>query len=52
MYACNKAHAYNLELQHLTDTVNAMKIDVSEKQAEKGTRSAEAAKATGDLAKT
>jgi len=48
----NKAHAYSLEMQHLTDTVNAMKVDLSEKQAEKGKRAAESAKANGELIKT
>merc|ERR1719487_1034728 len=48
----NKAHAYKLEMQHLTDTVNSNKIDLSEKQEAKGSRSAESAKASGDLAKT
>merc|ERR1719316_1096445 len=48
----NKAHAYELEMQHLTDTVNAVKIDLSEKLEGKGTRTAEGAKANGDLVKT
>merc|ERR1719453_101304 len=48
----NKANAYELEMQHLTDTVAATKADVSEKQAEKGKTAAESAKAKGELVKT
>lgn len=48
----NKAHAYSLEVQHLGDTVEATKADLSEKEVEKGKTAAESAKAKGDLQKT
>merc|ERR1719247_653088 len=48
----NKAHAYELEMQHLTDTVAATKGDLSEKQAQKGKTAADSAKAKGELVQT
>merc|ERR1719506_3059778 len=48
----NKAHAYELELQHLTDTVKNMEVDLSEHQAKKGKTMSESAKAKGELQKT
>lgn len=48
----NKANAYNLELQHLSDTITSTKADISEKEAAKGGRKAESAKAKGDLEAT
>merc|ERR1719316_253421 len=48
----NKAHAYELEMQHLTDTVAATKADLSEKQAQRGKTAADSAKAKGELVKT
>jgi len=48
----NKANAYELELQHLSDTVAATKVDLSEKRAGKGKTSADSAKAKGELLTT
>lgn len=48
----NKANAFELELQHLTDTVTSEKVDLSEKRAEKGKTAAESAKAKGELQTT
>jgi len=48
----NKANAYELELQHLSDTVAATKVDLSEKRAGKGKTTADSAKAKGDLQQT
>jgi DNA repair exonuclease SbcCD ATPase subunit len=48
----NKAHHYDMEMQHLTDTVKAEKVDLSQKKAEKGKTEAESAKAKGELTKT
>jgi hypothetical protein len=48
----NKAHAYQLEMQHLTDTVKATEIELSEKKAHKGKTMSDSAKAKGELSKT
>merc|ERR1740130_301212 len=48
----NRANAYDLELQHLSDTLSASKKDVSNKKAEKGKRAADAAAAAGELQAT
>lgn len=48
----NKAHAYNLLSQHLSDAVKDMKGELSEKVSAKGKTSAESAKAGGELAST
>merc|ERR1719160_10230 len=48
----NKAHNYELEMQHLTDTVASTKADLAEKKEQKGKTEAESAKAKGELVKT
>lgn len=48
----NKAHHYDLEMQHLGDTVKASKADLAEKKAEKGKTAAASAKAKGELQRT
>jgi len=48
----NKAHHYDMEMQHLSDTVKALQVDLSQKKAEKGKTEAESAKAKGELIKT
>jgi len=48
----NKRHNYELEMQHLTDTVSATKKDLSEKEGEKGKRSADSAQSNGELLET
>merc|ERR1719440_386577 len=48
----NRAHNYEMEMQHWTDTITALKADLSEKKSEKGKTKAESAKAKGELVKT
>jgi len=48
----NKAHAYDLLLQHLSDAVKDMKGELAEKVSNTGKTSAESAKASGELAST
>jgi hypothetical protein len=48
----NKRNAYELELQHLSDTVKATKTDLAEKEAMKGKTAAAFAKANGELVQT
>jgi len=48
----NKAHYYDLEMIHLSDTLAKSKTDREEKAAAKATTAAASAKAKGDLADT
>merc|ERR1719407_461488 len=48
----NKAHYYDLEMIHLSDTIAKSKSDRQEKAASKASTSAASAKAKGDLADT
>jgi len=48
----NKAHYYDLEMIHLSDTIAKSKADRQEKAATKASTSAASAKAKGDLADT
>merc|ERR1719409_952469 len=48
----NKAHYYDLEMIHLSDTIAKSKADRQEKAAAKATTAAASAKAKGDLADT
>jgi len=46
----NKAHAYDLEMLHLTNSINAAKDDRAEKAETKATRAEDSAEAKGQLA--
>jgi len=48
----NQAHAFKLQMIHLSNTIEAMESDRAEKTALKGKRSSESARAKGELADT
>jgi len=48
----NKAHAYDLEVQHLSDVIAQTKADLSEKEGSHGKSSGESARAQGELQNT